>query len=127
RGGSSSTAKRDQGTQIKGKQRAAGNEQSKGVLRLEDFGWDSFDVIDVLGNGRCGTVFKAVLRGEEVALKLCDLWQCPGYEEEMLTEAKTYMALEQLQGRTIPKLKGAGYTAGGLFAIATEIMGSPIE
>lgn len=100
---------------------------SKGILRLEDFGWDSFDVIDVLGNGRCGTVFKAVLRGEKVAFKLCDLWQYPQYEKEMLTKVKTYMSLEQLQGRTIPKLKGAGYTAGGFFAIATEIAGSPIE
>lgn len=100
---------------------------SKGILRLEDFGWDSFDVIDVLGNGRCGTVFKAVLRGEKVAFKLCDLWQYPEYEKEMLTEVKTYMSLEQLQGRTIPKLKGAGYTAGGFFAIATEVAGSPIE
>lgn len=117
RGGSSNT----------GKQRAAGDERSEGVLRLEDFGWDSFDVIDVLGNGRCGTVFGAVLRGEKVAFKLCDLWQYPEYEKEMLTEVKTYMSLEQLQGRTIPKLKGAGYTAGGFFAIATEIAGSPIE
>lgn len=126
RGGSSNTGKRDQ-SNIKGGQRAAGNEQSNGVLRLEDFGWDSFDVIDVLGNGRCGTVFKAVLRGEKVAFKLCDLWQYPEYEKEMLTEVKTYMSLEQLQGRTVPKLKGAGYTAGGFFAIATEIAGSPIE
>ena len=39
----------------------------------------------------------------------------------MLTEVKTYMSLEQLQGRTIPKLEGAGYTAGKFFAIAAEI------
>lgn len=71
-------------------------------------------MIDVLGNGCCGTVFKNVLRGEKVAFKLCDLWQYPEYEKEMLTEVKTYMFLEQLQGRTIPKLKGAGYTAGGV-------------
>lgn len=123
---SSSMGERNQ-SNIKGKQRAAGNEQSRGVLGLEDFGWDSFDVIDVLGNGRCGTVFEAVLRGEKVAFKLCDLWQYPEYEKEIFTEVKTYMSLEQLQGRTIPKLKGAGYTAGGFFAIATEIAGSPIE
>lgn len=124
--GSSNRDKRNQ-CNIGGKQGAAGSGQSEGVLRLEDFGWDSFDVIDVLGNGRCGTVFKAVLRGEKVAFKLCDLWQYPKYEKEMLTEVKTYMSLEKLQGRTIPKLKGAGYTTGGFFAIATEIAGSPIE
>lgn len=90
RDGSGSTGERNQ-SNIKGKQRAAGNEQSRGVLGLEDFGWDSFDVIDVLGNGRCGTVFKAVLRGEKVAFKLCDLWQYPEYEKEMLTEVKTYV------------------------------------
>jgi serine/threonine protein kinase len=84
-------------------------------------------MIDVLGTGCCGTVFRAVFRGEEVAVKLCDLWQHPDYEKEMLTEAKAYMCLEQLQGCTIPKLKGVGYTAGGLFAIVTEIAGSPIE
>ena len=100
-------------------QRAAGNE-----LRLEHFDWGSFKVVGVLGYGRSGTVFEAVLRGEKVAFKLCDIWQNPEYEEEMLTEVKTYMSLEQLQGRTVPKLKGAGYTAGGLFAIVTKIAGS---
>ncbi|RPB01467.1 hypothetical protein L873DRAFT_1803683 [Choiromyces venosus 120613-1] len=37
------------------------------------------------------------------------------------------MSLKQLQGHSIPKLKGAGHTAGGFFIIATEIAGSPIE
>ena len=106
----------------KGNQRAAGNE-----LRLENFDWGTFHTISVLGGGRSGTVFEALFRGEKAALKLCDLWQNPEYEEEMLTEVKTYRSLEQLQGRTIPKLKGAGYTAGGLFAIATEIAGSHIK
>ena len=45
----------------------------------------------------------------------------------MVTKVKIYMSLEQLQGRTIPKPKGAGYTAGGLFAIATGIAGSQTE
>ena len=47
---------------------------------------------------------QAVLRGEEVPLKLCNLLQCPGYEEELLIEVKTYMTLEQLQGRTVEPL-----------------------
>ena len=118
---SRNTGNRNQ-SNTKGKQSAAGNE-----LRLEHFDWGSFDVVGALGFGRFGTVFEAVLRGEKVAFKLCDLWQNPEYEEEMLTEVKTYMSLEQLQGRTVPKLKGAGYTAGRLFAIATEIAGSRIK
>ncbi|RUS15037.1 hypothetical protein BC937DRAFT_92978 [Endogone sp. FLAS-F59071] len=32
-----------------------------------------------------------------------------------------------LQGDCIPRFKGAGYTAGGLFAIATDIVGTPLE
>ena len=34
------------------------------------------------------------------------------------------MRLGMLQGHEIPKLKGFGYTAGGLFLIATDIAGS---
>ena len=36
------------------------------------------------------------------------------------------MYLKELQGHTIPKLKGIGYTAAGFMAFATEIAGSPI-
>ena len=50
-----------------------GDGQSQGLLRLEDFGWKSFDVGEVLGTGRSRTVFKAAFQGEEVAVKLCDL------------------------------------------------------
>lgn len=112
KGGNSNTSRRNQ-FYTKGKQRATGNEQTKTGVRLEKFDWDSFDVIDVLGDGRSGTVFEATLRGERVAFELCDLWQHPEYHKVMLTEAKAYMALEQLQGPTIPKFKGARYTAGG--------------
>jgi tRNA A-37 threonylcarbamoyl transferase component Bud32 len=91
------------------------------------FDWGSFRVVDILGYGRSGTVFKAILHGETVALKICDLWQHPDYEEELLNEVKVYYALKDLQGCCIPRLKSAGYTAGGMFAIATDIVGSPLE
>ena len=94
---------------------------------LEFFDWGSYKVLDVLGKGRSGTVFKAILHGEIVALKVCDLWQHPDYEKELLNEVEVYHALKDLQGYCIPRLKGAGYTAGGLFAIATDIVGSPLE
>ena len=94
---------------------------------LEFFDWGSFSTVSVLGEGRTGTVFKAILHGEMVALKICDLWKHPDYEEELLNEVEVYHALKDLQGNCIPRFKGAGYTAGGLFAIATEIVGSPLE
>ena len=72
-------------------------------------------------------MFEAIFRGERVALKLCDLWQHLEYQEEMFTEVCTYLALKDLQGVMIPQLKGAGYTPGGLFVLATQIAGSPIE
>jgi serine/threonine protein kinase len=96
-------------------------------MRLEFFDWDSFRVLDTLGTGRSGAVFKASLHGELVALKVCDLWQHPDYKEELLNEVEVYHALTDLQGQCIPRLKGAGYTAGGLFVIATEIVGRRLE
>ena len=45
----------------------------------------------------------------------------------MLTEFRTYRALEDLQRHAILKLKGAGYTPGGLAALMTELSGSAIE
>ncbi|CAG8557553.1 4427_t:CDS:2 [Paraglomus brasilianum] len=94
---------------------------------LEFFDWGSFRVLNILGKGHTGTVFKAILHGEMVALKICDLWQHPDYEKELLNEVKVYNALKDLQGDCIPRFKGAGYTAGGLFAIATDIVGRPLE
>lgn len=91
------------------------------------FDWDSFETFDILGVGYCGTVFEAILRGEKVALKISDLWQHPELEEEMRSEARIYKVLKDLQGHAIPKFKRIGYTAGGLFALATEIAGSAIE
>ncbi|CAG8659745.1 17352_t:CDS:2, partial [Funneliformis caledonium] len=94
---------------------------------LEFFDWGSFRVFNVLGTCRTGTVFKAILHGELVALKICDLWQHPDYEKELLNEVEVYNALKDLQGDCVPRFKGAGYTAGGLFIIATDIVGRPLE
>jgi tRNA A-37 threonylcarbamoyl transferase component Bud32 len=93
---------------------------------LDFFDWGSFEVLDVLGIGRSGKVFKALLHGEEVAFKLCDLWQHPELKSELLNEVKVYHALKDLQGVCIPKFKSAGYTAGGLFGIATEVVGESL-
>ena len=79
---------------------------------LEFFDWGSFRILDVLGTGRSGTVLEAILHGEKVALKICDLWTYPDCEKELLNEVKVYHALKDLQGYCIPRLKGAGYTAG---------------
>ena len=49
-----------------------------------------------------------MFRGERVALKLCDLWQHPEHHEEILTEVRTYLALEELEGHALLKLISAG-------------------
>jgi serine/threonine protein kinase len=113
---------------FRGKREALGNiDLNRRELRLERFGWDGFEVTNALGQGRCGNVFEGTLRGEKVVIKLCDLWQHPELHKEMLREARTYVELGKLQGHGIPKLKGVGYTAGGLFALMTEFAGWPIK
>ncbi|KAF9199712.1 hypothetical protein BGZ59_003739, partial [Podila verticillata] len=64
--------------------------------------------------------------GEPVALKICDLYKNPEYEDEILSEVAAYKALAVLQGVCIPRFKTAGYD-GGIFAIAMEVAGSPME
>jgi serine/threonine protein kinase len=121
------TSKRNRPT-AGGKPKAPGNIQSnKRRLRLEMFDWDSFEATELLGEGLSGTVFDGTLRGERVAIKLTDLWQYPELHKMMLGEARVYVKLRKLQGHGIPKLKGVGYTAGGLFALMTEFVGQPIE
>ena len=94
---------------------------------VEQFNWGDFSITNELGQGRCGTVYEAIFHHDRVAVKIADAWKYPAIEEEMMHEAKMYMRLKKLQGISIPKLKGFGYTAGGLLALATEISGSPIR
>ena len=49
-----------------------------------------------------------------MAVKICDLYKQPQYEEEVLTEVAVYNTLKALQGYCIPRFKLAGYD-GGLF------------
>jgi len=85
-----------------------------------------FECQDILGEGRSGKKFRADWRGETVAVKICDLYQHPEYEEEILTEVAVYDTLRDLQGLCIPHFKLAGYY-GGIFVIATEIAGFPLD
>ncbi|KAG9064935.1 hypothetical protein KI688_003197 [Linnemannia hyalina] len=85
-----------------------------------------FEIQEVLGEGRNGRVFRAMWGDEQVALKTCDLYKNPEYEDEMLTEVAVYEALKVLQGVCIPHIKTAGYD-GGIFVVAMEIVGSPME
>jgi hypothetical protein len=103
------------------------NRWNRRELRLENFDWGSYEVTDYLGEGLTGTVFEGTLRGERVAIKLTDLWHDPLLHKAMLREARAYVKMEYLQGHGIPKLKGVGYTAGGLFALIMEFVGMPIE
>ena len=60
------------------------------ATQLQRFGWNAFHITGVLGSGRSGKVFKATFQQEEVALKICDIWQHPEYEAEMLNEVAVY-------------------------------------
>jgi serine/threonine protein kinase len=84
-------------------------------------------MMDVLGGGRSGSVYRALFRHEIVAIKDGDIWQAPHYEAQSLTEIDIYVALEGLQGDIILQFKGAGYSAGGLLLLITELAGSPID
>ncbi|KAF9536435.1 hypothetical protein EC957_010987 [Mortierella hygrophila] len=85
-----------------------------------------FEIQEVLGEGRNGRVSRAMWGDEQVALKTCDLYKNPEYEDEMLTEVAVYEVLKVLQGVCIPHIKAAGYD-GGIFVVAMEIVGSPME
>ncbi|KAF9982498.1 hypothetical protein BGZ65_002801 [Modicella reniformis] len=85
-----------------------------------------FEFQDLLGQGRSGNVFRARWRGETVAVKVCDLYQHPELEVEMLTEVAVYDTLSSLQGTFVPQLKLAGFY-GRLFVAATEIAGEPLD
>ena len=86
-----------------------------------------FQVINSLGIGRSGTVFKALWHGKEVALKLCDIEHNPEYKQELLTEIKVYNQLQDLQGWYIPRLIMAGCYGYLFLGIVTEVVGSLIE
>ncbi|KAI9241659.1 MAG: hypothetical protein BYD32DRAFT_405221 [Podila humilis] len=103
------------------RQLSSGFTVAVGKLSLQEF-----EIQELLGEGRTGRVFRAMWQGEPVALKVCDLYKNPEYEDEILTEVAAYKALEALQGVCIPRFKTAGYD-GGIFAIAMEIAGSPME
>ena len=61
-----------------------------------------------------------------MAVKICDLYKQPQYEEEVLTEVAVYNTLKAIQRHCIPQFMFAGYD-GGLFVIVTEIGGFPLE
>jgi hypothetical protein len=96
-------------------------------VSLESYGWNDYEMMDVLGCGRSGAVYRALFPHEIVAIKACDIWQVPHYEAEILNEIDIYMALERLQGDVIPRFKGGGYSAGGLLLLITKLVGSPID
>ncbi|KAF9090293.1 hypothetical protein BGX27_002296 [Mortierella sp. AM989] len=130
RDGDFSQNKRKRGDRSSG----SGNQGSRVMTRRLSTGFSvtigevyrsEFEFQDLLGEGRSGKVFQTRWRGETVALKICDLYQHPEYEEEVLTEVAVYDTLKPLQGLCIPHFKLAGYD-GGIFVIGTEIAGSPL-
>ncbi|KAK3805495.1 MAG: hypothetical protein J3Q66DRAFT_422723 [Benniella sp.] len=94
---------------------------SVGDVYLPEFKWQGH-----LGSCRTGNVVKAEWRGEVVAAKVCDLHQPPELEEEVLTEVAVYETLNSLQSICIPQVRCFDFY-GGLFVVATEIVGTPCE
>ena len=62
-------------------------------LRLQNFHWDSFHLMDIIGTGRNGVVYQAYFRNERMAI---NIWQSRAYHEDMLTDTGTYFALSEL-------------------------------
>lgn len=87
---------RHPGIITRGKKRQLSEEQlSSGfTVAVGKLNLDEFEIQEPLGEGRTGRVFHAVWQGEPVALKICDLYKNPEYEDEILTEVAAYEALE---------------------------------
>ena len=99
---------------------------TRSSLRLQQFNWNSYRLMDMLGSGRNGTVFEGYFRGEIVAIKICDILRKPAYEKEMLAEVEVYSSLLMLQGKVIPELKGVGYSPSELLVFIETIHLPPI-
>ena len=66
KGDNSNTRKRNQHN-MRGKRGTPGNKQLSRELKLEKFNWGSFEVVDDLGEGRCGKI-----RGHFASRESCD-------------------------------------------------------
>jgi predicted Ser/Thr protein kinase len=83
--------------------------------------------MSILGRGRCGNVLRTVLRGQEVALKVVDLWKAPSLHDVLKHEIDVYQQLHHLQGVYIPRLVWSGFLGSKLYGLATTIVGSQLR
>jgi predicted Ser/Thr protein kinase len=84
----------------------------------------------ILGFGRSGKTLLCEFRGDEIALKIADLYKTPpDILKEMQKEAQIYIKdLKDIQGKYIPKLACYGYYGGGwCYAIGTTIVGTHLS
>jgi predicted Ser/Thr protein kinase len=80
----------------------------------------------ILGEGRSGKTLLCEFHGDEIALKIADLYKTPpDILKEMQKEVQIYIEdLKDIQGKYIPKLACYGYYGGGwCYAIGTTIVG----
>ncbi len=80
--------------------------------------------LGILGYGRTGTVYHAIIGQVEMALKVADISHHPELLEELENEVSVYQRLQSLQGKCIPKLLAQGRFGGAMFfGIGTSLLG----
>lgn len=89
-------------------------------FHLEQFGWGSFEVAEVLGEGYNRIVGAVTFRRERVAVKFADIWGIMA-----IRVGKPWCISGYRNCRNPPQLKAVGCTAGNL--LVTKLRGSPIK
>ena len=72
-----------------------------------------------IGEGFCGSVFACCFRGQEIAVKICDVYNNKEGVIAMQKEVEIYKRLRDLQGKLVPRLCFYG-EAWGFYIIATS-------
>ncbi|CAG8629662.1 11440_t:CDS:2 [Paraglomus brasilianum] len=99
------------------------NQYTCNYLSLKDI-----HIIRALGYGESGSTFLVTYCGELLALKVCDLSKHPQLHYQLEHEVFVYKFLQDLQGKSIPKLACWGRLDGSfIFALGMSMCGRPVE
>jgi serine/threonine protein kinase len=99
------------------------NQRACNYLPLKDI-----HIIRALGHGESGSTFLATYCGESLVLKVCDLSKHAELRYQLEHEIYVYKLLQDLQGKSIPRLACWGRLDGSfIFALGTSMCGRPVE